>query len=150
MERCDFKHYIFEAMFLKTTSVIQWYVYMVTCIEKVELLEYYVINNELGFVTIYLFQQSSSAGCACPCIKNYTVKSMSLDYVQFLFYFSVHLHGIIGQHCFAVPCIPLHDGNASSPAAAQLQLPSSQHCFLWFFLNVVHFVLCRVTVVILT
>lgn len=149
MERCDFKHCIFEAMFLKTTSVIQCYMYMATCIEKVEL-RISCYKQQIGLCHIYLFLQSSSAGCACPCIKHYTVKAMSLDYVQFLFYFSVHLHGIIGQHCFAMPCIPLHDGNGSSPAAAQLQLPSSQHCFLWFFLNVVHFVLCRVTVVILT
>jgi len=55
---------------------------------------------------------------------------MLLDYIQFLVYFSVHLHGIIGQLSVAVPHIPLRDGNGSSPAAAQRQLPSSQHCLL--------------------
>lgn len=56
-------------MFLKMTSVIQWFIYTVTYIDKVKLLECRVIDNEWAFVKFTFFQQSCSAGCVCPCIK---------------------------------------------------------------------------------
>lgn len=56
-------------MLLKTTSVIQGFIYTVTNIDKVKLLECHVIDNEWGFVKFIFFQLSRSAGCVCPCIK---------------------------------------------------------------------------------